>query len=152
VNPANIQPEKVLLANREKIYFDEKIYSLSGANVYQMKFSANVFDIAEALGYSDLDKMLEQQGLKDVGLKELSLPIIFYINAENYRIVQIEINATYAESFISNLVTLYAEEILGSLNLGVQVKEAVLYCTDFKYEPVEMPTLPPEALSAGNMQ
>ncbi len=152
VNPTAIQPERILLANREKLYFDEKAYSVSGVNAYRMSFAATVFEMADALGYSDLDKMLKQQGFGDVALEELYLPVVFYINTENYQIVQIEISMTGAEGLISDLVDMYAKEMIGSINLSVQIRNAVVYCTDFGYEPVVMPQLPPEASAARNEQ
>lgn len=114
---------------------DEWTQDLDGKEVYVLRCSFPLEDMAEALASA---------GLEGVEAPENAvLPIVYYVDASDFTLARVDFNSDYLKTLIADIV---AASMLGTETEGVEFDlEISDFVYGFGYGAQEIPTVPQEA-------
>ena len=82
-------------------------------------------------------------------ISSLNVPVIYYIDAENYQIVRVELSLAGMNDMLNDILEqAMAESGEESYGMTMTIIECEIVCSDISYDPVEVPELPDEAKTA----
>lgn len=109
--------------------------------------------LEEALGGAELEDLLAEAGLGDLNLSVLNFTTVYYIDAETYLPLKMEMDVLGLDVLLSDIMKaamagLSPEEQV-EMDIAVNQFRAVL--DNISYDPASIPALPPEAADAVDM-
>lgn len=131
---------------------DSKLHNIDGRDAYKIEFTITGDEMNQTLnGMSGVSDMLEMAGLGDFDMSAIIVPAIYYIDAENYQIIQIEMSIEGMGEMMNDMMS----SLLGADAAGYEMEFDIGKCyiihSDISYEPVEVPALPAEATETTNV-
>lgn len=128
---------------------DTQLYNIGGRDAYKIEFTLTGEEMNQTLnGMTGVTDMLEESGMGDMlDMSSLNVPAIYYIDAETYQIVQMEMNIEGMGDMMNNMMSsiLGADPTTAGYQMDFNIGKCYAVYSDISYEPVEIPALPAEA-------
>jgi len=127
---------------------DSEIYNMNGREAYKLSFTLTGEELQNSInGMAGMEDLMAEAGMEDLDMSSLAVPTTYYVDAETYLIVGMEMSIEGMDEMLSDmmeeLMAAEGEEYSMSFKLG---KCNMIY-SNISYDPVEIPELPEEVLS-----
>lgn len=127
----------------EELTLEEETRTVDGREVYVLSCTING---------AELQQLLETMGNAGVSgetdISVLSVPAVFYIDAETFLPVRLELELRGMNEIVSEMIGKALEFDLSTLGLELEIDEVRILCRDLGYDPVEVPAVPQEAIGS----
>ncbi len=126
---------------------DTQLYNIGGRDAYKLEFEFTGEEMNQSLsGMPGVTDMLSENGMGDIDMSALSVPTVYYIDAENYQILQMECNIEGMGEWLNDMMELLGADLTtAGYEMDLNIEKCSMLYTDISYEPVEIPALPAEA-------
>ena len=117
--------------------------------VYVMNCTLTGQEMQQALnGMSNLEDMLAQSGLEALDYTALTVPTVYYIDAETYLPVQMDMTIEGMSEMMNSLMSgmLDQTEDGTDIDMSIDISDVKVIYTDISYDPVEVPAVPEEGV------
>ncbi len=122
----------------------DKTQQLDGRDVYVLSFTITGEELRSVAENSiELEKDLD-----NVDLSVVSVPVIFYIDKETFLPAKSEMEFVGMNDMISQILEKSLDTNLEQMKMDLKINTIKVVCTDFGYEPAEIPEVPQEALTS----
>ena len=121
---------------------------MNGREAYKLSFTLTGEELQNSInGMAGMEDLMAEAGMEDLDMSSLAVPTTYYVDAETYLIVGMEMSIEGMDEMLSDmmeeLMAAEGEEYSMSFKLG---KCNMIY-SNISYDPVEIPELPEEVLS-----
>ncbi len=127
---------------------DSELYNMNGRDAYKISFTLTGDELQNTInGMAGMEDLMAEGGMEDLDMSSLAVPTVYYVDAETYLIVGMEMSIEGMDEMMSDmmedLMAAEGEEYSMSFKLG---KCNMIY-SNISYDPVEIPELPEDVLS-----
>lgn len=130
---------------------DSQMSNINGKDAYKLSFTLTGDELQNALnGMSSMEDVLTGSGLEDLDLSSLAIPAVYYVDAENYQPVGMEMTIEGMDELMADLMDDLMAAEGAEYSMTFELTKCSIAFTDISYDPVEIPELPEEALAAGS--
>lgn len=129
------------------LVLEEGTQTLEDREVYKLSCTLTGEQMQMALGgMSGMEDLLKESGLEAMDFTLLTVPTTFYVDAETYLPLQMEIDIEGLDQMIADLV---AESVEGAgMDMEINISKLQGIYSNISYEPVEVPAVPEEAYTS----
>ncbi len=129
---------------------DTQLHNIGGRDAYKIEFDITGEEMNQSLsGMPGVTDMLSENGMGDIDMSALNVPTVYYIDAENYQILQMECNIEGMGEWMNEMMSLLgADASMADYQMDFNIGKCSMLYTDISYDPVEIPALPAEATGA----
>lgn len=127
---------------------DTQLHNIGGRDAYKVEFTLTGQEMNQSLnGMAGVKDMLDESGLGDFDMSSLNVPAVYYIDAETYQIIQMEMNIEGMGEMMNDMMSslLGADAETAGYQMDINIGKCYMIYSDISYEPVEIPALPAEA-------
>lgn len=127
---------------------DTQVHNIGGRDAYKVEFTLTGQEMNQSLnGMAGVSDMLEESGMGDLDMSSLNVPAVYYIDAETYQIIQMEMNIEGMGDMMNDMMSslLGADAATAGYQMEFDISKCYVIYSDISYDPVEIPALPAEA-------
>lgn len=122
---------------------DSELYDINGKDAYRIEVELTGEEMNRTLnGMSGITEMFDEMGLEDLDMSCLTVPSVYYVDAESYEIVQMEISIEGMDEMLNDMMYSLLVGTDPDYDMEFVIGKFSMVYSNISYEPVEMPELP----------
>lgn len=144
----NVSYEFLSNKDVEEFELDSKLHNVNGRDAYKLSFTLTGDELQNTLnGMSGMEDLMAEAGMEDLDMSALAVPAVYYVDAETYLIVGMEMSIEGMDEMISDMM----EDLMAAegeeYSMSFSLDKCNMIYSNISYDPVEIPALPAEVLA-----
>jgi len=132
----------------EEYVLDSELHNINGKDAYKLSFTLTGAELMETMrGVEGVEELLAEAGMENLDMTALRAPTVYYVDAESYLIVGMEMSMEGMDEMIDKMMTELMAAEGEEYSMSFELGKCNMICSDISYEPVEIPAMPEEVLS-----
>lgn len=132
----------------EEYVLDSELHNINGKDAYKLSFTLTGAELMETMrGVEGVEELLAEAGMENLDMTALRAPTVYYVDAESYLIVGMEMSMEGMDEMIDKMMTELMAAEGEEYSMSFELGKCNMICSDISYEPVEIPALPEEVLT-----
>jgi len=144
----NVSYQFLLNKSEDDFVLDSELHNINGRDAYKLSFTLTGEELQNTMsGVANVEDLMAESGMEDLDMSALTVPAVYYIDAENYRIVGMEMTIEGMNELMADMMDELMAAEGADYSMTFELEKCNISFSNISYDPVEIPALPAEVLA-----